>query len=57
MTRTDFARILLAVRRKFPVDRAGVCRQWSIDADKPSVARHIRDNIAARQSARRKCIA
>ena len=57
MTRTDFAKVLLAVRRKFPVDPAGVCRQWSIDADKPSVARHIRDNIAARQSARRKCIA
>lgn len=57
MTRGEFAKVLLSIRRQLPVDKAGVCRQWSIDGDKPSVSRHIRANIAARQSARRKRIA
>lgn len=56
MNRTQFAKVLLAVRRANPVDRDGVCRQWSIDGDKPSVARHIRENVAARKEARRKNI-
>lgn len=54
MTRSDYAKVLLAVRRQNPVTPEGVARLFSIGEDKHTVARKIARHKKVRAEARRR---